>query len=315
MKNISWLDKFAQEQMSKTTNKSTKVVGMQKTASAKKIKKVASADKANVIIMAKDRLPGAKDGNTVKYRGAKWKVIQASYKDAAGDGVVLKRISPMQKTAAIDEKPINSPQQYGRQDPGNVYDYNVRETSEIPDFQAAAAETEQAIARDNSYDRTTPAGRYTNPSSVQAAVAPEAFDGVEIEEVDVTEVDNTDVVDPDVTEDTPVDEMPVNEVTEDDFADVDADLDDEISTDEVADETAEEVTDETAEEVVEETETVEDDFADIDVDLDDEVEETEEVKEEKTTEAKSKSKKRTQVAKKQNVFQRNPILSRIVGKR
>ena len=87
MKNISWLDKFAQEQMSKTTNKSTKT-GMQKTASAKKIKKVASVDKANVIIMAKDRLPGAKDGNTVKYRGSKWKVIQASYKDAAGEGVV-----------------------------------------------------------------------------------------------------------------------------------------------------------------------------------------------------------------------------------
>jgi hypothetical protein len=110
--------------------------------------------------MSRDALPGAVNGNTVRYNNAKWRVVNASYKDALGTGVALERV------AAIDTKKLTDAPTRAYTDPGDVYDYDVREVSEIPDFQEAAAHTEQEIARDRAHDITTPAGRVTNPESI-----------------------------------------------------------------------------------------------------------------------------------------------------
>ena len=145
MKKISWLENFAESRK--------KAVEKKKVVKASK-KSIANAD---MIILSKSMLPKAVEGNTVKYKNIKWKVVNASYKDAKGSGVVLKKI------AGIDTKPLTSPETRARKDPGDVYDYNVRETSEIPDFEEAARNTEEQIAKEDAVDHdTTPAARYQN---------------------------------------------------------------------------------------------------------------------------------------------------------
>jgi len=145
MKKISWLENFAESRK--------KAVEKKKAVKASK-KSIANAD---MIILSKSMLPKAVEGNTVKYKNIKWKVVNASYKDAKGSGVVLKKI------AGIDTKPLTSPETRARKDPGDVYDYNVRETSEIPDFEEAARNTEEQIAKEDAVDHdTTPAARYQN---------------------------------------------------------------------------------------------------------------------------------------------------------
>lgn len=137
MKKISWLENFAESRK--------KAVEKKKAVKASK-KSIANAD---MIILSKSMLPKAVEGNTVKYKNIKWKVVNASYKDAKGSGVVLKKI------AGIDTKPLTSPETRARKDPGDVYDYNVRETSEIPDFEEAARNTEEQIAKEDAVDHDT----------------------------------------------------------------------------------------------------------------------------------------------------------------
>jgi len=150
MKNIEWLDKFVSQQ-TEQTNK------MKKTASQKK-KVVADLSKYDMIVIPKEKLQNVKNGSKVKYNQMLWKVVNASYKDARGTGVVLSKI------AGISTKPLTSPEERAYTDPGNVYDYNVRETSEVPDFESAANATAEQIARENAVDHsTTPAARLQNP--------------------------------------------------------------------------------------------------------------------------------------------------------
>ena len=155
-----WLADFAVARSEKA-EKSAKTRRMTRTASAKK---PVTAD-AQLLVMDREALPGAVVGNTVKYNGVKWKVVDAEYKDSVGTGIALKRV------AAIDEKKVTDAPTRAYTDPGDVYDYDVREVSEIPDFQEAAERTEREIARDNAHDFTTPAGRTSNPEETTNAFA------------------------------------------------------------------------------------------------------------------------------------------------
>ena len=206
MKKISWLENFAESRK--------KAVEKKKAVKASK-KSIANAD---MIILSKSMLPKAVEGNTVKYKNIKWKVVNASYKDAKGSGVVLKKI------AGIDTKPLTSPETRARKDPGDVYDYNVRETSEIPDFEEAARNTEEQIAKEDAVDHdTTPAARYQN-DVLKDAPAVEA--PISDEEAPVVEDE--------ATEEAPVEDAPANESPAEEPAAEDAPA--EEATEEVAEE-------------------------------------------------------------------------------
>lgn len=217
MKKMEWLDKFAEEQKKNAIKKVT--------ASNKRT--LAKLDGYDMIILSKNMLPNAVNGNTVKYRNKKWKVVNASYKDAMGSGVVLA-----------------SEEQRAYTDPGNVYDYNVRETTEIPDFEAAAQATAEQIAREDAVDHcTTPDARYVNPVLIGNVVADELRSKMEEPIPAVTEppVEEPALVDDSVTEDVvetenfdePVADEPAVETDDFSFDDVvDAPLEDEPSEEE-----------------------------------------------------------------------------------
>lgn len=221
MKKMEWLDKFAEEQKKNAIKKVT--------ASNKRT--LAKLDGYDMIILSKNMLPNAVNGNTVKYRNKKWKVVNASYKDAMGSGVVLA-----------------SAEQRAYTDPGNVYDYNVRETTEIPDFEAAAQATAEQIAREDAVDHcTTPDARYVNPVLIGNVVADELRSKMEEPIPAVTEppVEEPALVDDSVTEDVvetensdePVADEPAVETDDFSFDDVvDAPLEDEPSDGEPSDE-------------------------------------------------------------------------------
>ena len=217
MKKMEWLDKFAEEQKKNAIKKVT--------ASNKRT--LEKLDGYDMIILSKNMLPNAVNGNTVKYRNKKWKVVNASYKDAMGSGVVLA-----------------SAEQRAYTDPGNVYDYNVRETTEIPDFEAAAQATAEQIAREDAVDHcTTPDARYVNPVLIGNVVADELRSKMEEPIPAVTEhpVEEPALVDDSVTEDVvetenadePVVDEPAVETDDFSFDDVvDAPLEDEPSEEE-----------------------------------------------------------------------------------
>lgn len=191
MKKISWLENFAESRK--------KAVEKKKAVKASK-KSIANAD---MIILSKSMLPKAVEGNTVKYKNIKWKVVNASYKDAKGSGVVLKKI------AGIDTKPLTSPETRARKDPGDVYDYNVRETSEIPDFEEAARNTEEQIAKEDAVDHdTTPAARYQNDvlKDAPAVEAPVADEEVTVVEDEAPAEEDVPVVEDEATEESPAEE-------------------------------------------------------------------------------------------------------------
>jgi type IV secretory pathway VirB10-like protein len=147
----------------------------------------------------------------------------------------------MEKIAGIDTKKVTDPAERAMTDPGDVYDYNVRETSEIPDFQQAEAETSQEIAKEDAVDHcTTPDARYQNPALMDNS-AEEVTEEVTPVTEETVEVDEEAPV---VVEDEAVEEAPVVEETEAEAPE------DEVAEDNVeeADDVAEDVEDETPEE-------------------------------------------------------------------
>ena len=180
-----WLADFAaarDEQNKKRMKRTASAKQPARRATKKSVKASAGdVEKAQVLIMSRETLPKAVNGNTVRYNGAKWRVVNAAYKDALGPGIALERV------AAIDTKNLTDPPTRAYTDPGDVYDYDVRDVSEIPDFQEAAARTEQEILRDRAHDITTPAGRVTNPEPVVNVFDDIAEEVVEVEEPAVEE--------------------------------------------------------------------------------------------------------------------------------
>ena len=228
MKKISWLEDFAESRKKSATKQKT-------TVASKKVakKSIASAD---MIIIAKSMLPKAVNGNTVKYQNVKWKVVNASYKDAKGEGIVMKKV------AGIDTKPLTSPETRAYTDPGAVYDYNVRETSEISDFEEAARKTEEQIAKEDSVDHdTTPQARYQNPVLMDESAPVETDEVVPDAEVtdEVPSDEDVPVVEED-TEEAPVEEeIPVDDEAEDNFTFDDVDEEPFDNEEKVSDDTEE----------------------------------------------------------------------------
>lgn len=198
---IPWLDAYAEK--IKAQQEASK--NNAKTASAKKTNKIEASkiEATKKIILKKDGLEKAVNGETVKYRNFIWKIINASYKDAHGPGVVLEKVS------AISEKKLTDPQDYARTDPGDVYDYEVRDSYEVPELQETAAQTEVSIAQENAVDRTTPAGRATNPYKAEENIFSEVVEeSIEEAKEEVAEEPAVEEAQPEATEE------PAKEVAE-----------------------------------------------------------------------------------------------------
>jgi hypothetical protein len=88
-KKLNWLDSFAEEQ-------------------AKKLEKVATLNKkAEQVIVDPDQVPDATDGCEVTYKDKQYKVVDASYEDEYGKGVILEMCE--EKTAAIEDVDTTDP--------------------------------------------------------------------------------------------------------------------------------------------------------------------------------------------------------------
>lgn len=202
---ISWLDKVAEDLKKKEQEKK-----LQKTASAKKVEEKTASEKVKLakrVIIRKDLVPKAKNGNTVAYKGFGWKVVNASYKDKKGEGIVL------QKIAEISDKKVTDPAEKACVDPGNIYDYEVRDSYEVPELQQTAAETEKKIGQENAVDRTTPAGRATNPyKEEELGVFNEIIEDAPIDEAPVKEAPAEEVMEEVPAEESPAEEATVEEV-------------------------------------------------------------------------------------------------------
>jgi len=191
---MSWLDSVAEQMKAKQEK-------VEKTASKKVMSKEEINErvkKASKIAVKKSLLKKASVGNKVKYNGFMWEVIDTNFKDAAGEGIVLKKI------AEISSKKVTDPAEYARTDPGDVYDYEVRDSYEVPELNETAANTEVRISQENAMDRTTPAGRATNPYVAPAAPAVEE---APVEEAPVVEEAPAE----EAVEEAPAEEAPVEE--------------------------------------------------------------------------------------------------------
>ena len=175
-KRLSWLDNFAEEQN----------------------KKIASIKKTERVIVDVDTIKNAKNGENVKMDNVNYKVVNASFEDESGKGILLeKSLCPecnKDECECKKSKIAMVAQEYARTDPGNVYHIEVRDTVEQQKFQDAAMETEQAIAMEDSIDGTSGATRpnrilekakaiMTPVFEETKEVAPEAEENVEEEAV------------------------------------------------------------------------------------------------------------------------------------
>jgi len=219
---MSWLDSVVEKMQAKNT----------KTASKKSLSKEEINEKvktASKIAIKKSLLKKASVGSKVKYNGYMWEVIDTNFKDAAGSGIVLKKI------AAISDKKVTDPPEYARTNPGDVYDYEVRDSYEVPELNETAAQTEVNIAQENAIDRTTPAGRATNPYVAPAAPVVEepVVEEAPVEEAPAEEapVEEAPVEEAPVeeapAEEAPAEEAPAEEVVEDEGVPAEHDMEEE----------------------------------------------------------------------------------------
>jgi len=299
---ISWLDKVAEDLKKKQEQK------LQKTASAKKVEEKTASEKVKLakrVIIRKDLVPKAQNGNTVAYKGFGWKVVNASYKDKKGEGIVL------QKIAEISDKKVTDPAEKACVDPGNVYDYEVRDSYEVPEMQQTATETEEKIAQENAVDRTTPAGRATNPyKAEELGVFNEIVEEAPVEEAPAEEVPAEEEAPvEEVTEEAPVEEVPAEE------APVEEEKEEEVK-EAAAEEVTAEVEETPVEEVTAETEEVP---AEHDMEAEkecgDQCSEKVAEKEEKIAEKVEKVKEKTAEVEKKPMKRENPIIASILGKK
>lgn len=203
MSKQSWLDDFAKSWKANKEKKQKKL-----TASVNKNVDVKDAD---MIIMSKTgKLSTAKVGTIVKYQNKNWKVVNASYKDSKGTGVVMERL------ADVSTKPVVSEPERARNEEITNVDYNVREATEIPDFTENADATAEKIARDNAKDNTTPAGRFA-PEPEVVATPEMPMENPEVVEEDVEPVEDEEALAPVEDEE---DDFTFDDVDEEPFEDV-----------------------------------------------------------------------------------------------
>ena len=227
-KKMSWLDSVIEQMHAKKEQKQKKTAS-KKTMSKEEINQ--RVKKASKIAIKKSLLKKASVGNKVKYNGFMWEVIDTNFKDAAGEGIILKKI------AEISSKKVTDPAEYARTDPGDVYDYEVRDSYEVPELNETAANTESRISQENAVDRTTPAGRATNPytaftqevmTEVSEITEETPTEEAPVEETPVEESVVEETADEAPVEEAPVEEMPVEEApVEDEGVPAEHDLEEE----------------------------------------------------------------------------------------
>ena len=240
MKQIKWLESFAEAEAKKT---------MTKTASVKKV--------AKQIIVNSSCFPSVKAGSFVNYKNDQYKVIDDKFEDEKGAGIVLERVadgsadadnsgeeSPMRhqaegEDAGDSDEGGEGAEKTAQASPGEEYPTvelvdtgnaapseelsNAEHTKSVTDapyhptanpgnafaidcpdtFQEAADKTEEAIANEDAQDRTSVEGHYTwNKNRILDAVMH-----------DVKEEEKEEVPAETVVEET-VEETPENEVEE-----------------------------------------------------------------------------------------------------
>ena len=197
----TWLEEFADKQ-SKQAQKTIQ-------ASAKKL------------IVSANKIKNAHNDMVIKYKGAKYKVVNANYVDSKGKGIMLEKIAdlegnPMEVAVgtAVDytTNPDMTEQEYARVNP-EIQDVDPRDV-EVSKFNEEAINTENEIEVENSIDATT-GDTYPN-RIIQKLVekyAPTYIDNGGIEPA----VTDTNVVD--VINDEKAYEEPINEGIDDTLVD------------------------------------------------------------------------------------------------
>lgn len=200
---LTWLDKFAQEEFNKEQ--------MKKEASLKRV--------AEQIVVSPEDVPGAQNGAEVQYNGESFKVVDANFSDEVGPGVVLEKSAAASDGAytGLEQDPMGLSMgvpatSVAPAAPGQQYHYTKNEiqqtytNDEDAQYgQSSAPATEQMIAGENSVDRTTVPGKFTNSPGLNAAPAVAPMMG------EVAPVTVPDAPAPVETTETPVEEIPTEE--------------------------------------------------------------------------------------------------------
>ena len=195
-KKLGWLDNFAEEQAIKT----------------------ASTKNTQRVIVDVDTVKNAKNGENVKLDKVNYKVINASFEDDKGLGILLEKTTcpecSKEECECKKSKVAMVAQEYAHMDPGNVYHIEVRDDVEQPKFEQSAIETAQAIAQEDSIDGTSGGNKpnriLNKAKEIMTPVMVEEPTVEEVEEVEFPAVEKVEV------------EVPVEENTEDSDEDVKA---------------------------------------------------------------------------------------------
>lgn len=172
MKKLNWLDKFAQEMAQKEQQKKEVI----KKQASKKTKS------REVIVSPKD-VPNARNGKVVAYKGKKYRVVQANYRDNKGPGVVLAAYEGMGSDPMSMAMGANPSELQSGASKGQEYAYTKLDIEQTYDFDqdnewgtSSAQSTADQIAAENSSDRTTVDGYYSRPQAGQSVSIDSAID-------------------------------------------------------------------------------------------------------------------------------------------
>lgn len=180
-KKIEWLDNFAEKY-------------------AKEMKKTASkVEKQDLIVDRNIIKKSSKVGDLVKFKGKLYKIADLDFVDEMGPGVIISEVgtdvptgdamsmSMGAQVTGLEQKCTVEPERAAI-NPGNIYDLGDITQQEVDAANAAAQKTECDIAAENSINRTTVDGKYSNPTDSHNYVTPVTTEEVSTEEVLTEEV-------------------------------------------------------------------------------------------------------------------------------
>lgn len=179
-KKIEWLDNFAEKY-------------------AKEMKKTASkVEKQDIIVDRHIIKKSSKVGDLVRFKGKLYRIADLDFVDEIGPGVVISEVGTEVPTedamsmsmgahvTGLESKCTVEPERAAI-NPGNIYDLGDVMQEEVDAANAAAQKTECDIAAENSINRTTVDGKYSNPTDAHTFVAPVTTEEVVTEELVETE--------------------------------------------------------------------------------------------------------------------------------
>ena len=187
-KKIEWLDNFAEKY-------------------AKEMKKTASkVEKQDIIVDRHIIKKSSKVGDLVRFKGKLYRIADLDFVDEVGPGVVISEVGTEVPTedamsmsmgahvTGLESKCTVEPER-AAMNPGNIYDLGDVMQEEVDAANAAAQKTECDIAAENSINRTTVDGKYSNPTDAHTFAAPVVTEEVVTEELAETEEIVEEVID------------------------------------------------------------------------------------------------------------------------